>query len=108
MASKMLTLDLPPGSELYADAGYPCYWIEATLREIDGVDPQICYARTMVRRQRPEVAGYKKMIRHSIENTFSAIKGLFGHQIHASTYQGFRLKLSLFVLAFTLSKALLS
>ncbi len=105
---QMLPLDLPAGSELYVDAGFTSYWIEDALRELDGIDLQVCYQRTAQRRERPEIESRKKLLRRPIESAFSAITALFGHHIHATTFQGFRLKLCLFLLAFTLNRVLLS
>ena len=48
-----LPLALPAGAELYADAGFTCYWIEDSLRELDGIDMEVCYRRNATRRQRP-------------------------------------------------------
>jgi hypothetical protein len=104
---QMLALDLPAGSELYVDAGFTSYWVEDALRELDGIDLQVCYQRTAQRRERPEIESCKKLLRRPIESTFSAIRSLFASHIHATTFNGFQLKLSLFVLAFTLNRALL-
>ena len=46
----------------------------------------------------------KKQMRKDIETTFSSIKALFPHSIHAVTFDGFLLKLLLFLFASTLNK----
>src|SRR5215210_7781206 len=83
----------------------PALWIEDSLRERDGIDMEVCYQRKALRRQRPEAERCKRLVRKRIESVFSAITSLFGHHIHAVTFRGFQLKLCLFLLSFTLSKA---
>lgn len=102
-----LSLALPSGSELYADAAFTCYWMEDALRELDGIDLQVCYRRNSKRRQRPELEAFKKLMRRVIESTFSSLSTHFGHHIHAVSFRGFQLKLCLFILGFTLERALL-
>ena len=48
---------------------------------------------------------YKQSIRHYIETVFSLITRRFPKSIHAVTFKGFLLKLSAFILAFTLEQA---
>jgi hypothetical protein len=46
----------------------------------------------------------KEQMRKRIETTFSEIKALFLRTIHAVTFSGFLIKLTLFLLAFTFDK----
>lgn len=49
----------------------------------------------------------KKHTRHYINTVFSAITCVFPKSIHAVTYQGFLMKLEIFIFAFTLKQAFL-
>jgi Transposase DDE domain len=103
-----LSLALPSGAELYADAAFTCYWIEDTLRELDSIDRQVCYRRNSKRRAQPQIEAFKKLMRRIIESAFSSLSVHFGHHIHAVTFRGFQLKLCLLLLGFTLNKAFCS
>lgn len=100
----VLPLNLPAGSELYADAAFTCYWLEDALREQGDLDLQVCYRANSLRREHPALEGFKTLMRRPIESTFSAITRLFGHHVHAVSFAGFQIKLALFLLAFTLDK----
>jgi hypothetical protein len=44
-------------------------------------------------------------MRKRIETVFSQITAMFPRRIHATSFRGFQLKVSLFVIAFALDKA---
>ena len=46
----------------------------------------------------------KEHMRKGIETTFSMLKGLFLRKIHAVTFEGFLLKILLFIVAYTFNK----
>jgi IS5 family transposase len=105
-ALKAMPLDLPEGSQLYADAAYTCYEVEDLLEECDGVELRACRKRNSKRADEPHMAFLKDHYRKRIETTFSQITGLFPTRIHAVTPQGFILKLILFIFAYTLNQVI--
>ena len=103
-ALKAMPLDLPPGSQLYADAGYTCYEVEDLLGECEGVELRACRKNNSARADEPHMASLKNHYRKRIETTFSGITSLFPRKIHAVTAKGFVLKLILFIFAYTLNQ----
>ena len=103
----VLSLDLPPGSEVYADGAYTDYTIEDALQELDSVNLDPLRKKNSKRYDEPLVRSYKKMIRKRIETAFSLISSLFPKWIHAVTLRGFLIKISLFIFASTLDRAFL-
>ena len=101
----VLPLDLPEGSELFMDSGYTDYAAEDAARELDGVAFAVQRRRNARRFDDPWRAYYKQLMRKRIETTFSQITAMFPRHIHAVTFRGFQLKVSLFVIAFALEKA---
>jgi len=106
-AYNTLPLVLPPGSEVYGDTAFVSEQLEALAREFEGVDMQVCLRKDSVRRARPEVEARKQIIRHPVESFFSGILSHFGRHVHAVTFRGFQLKLLLFLLAYSLNKAVI-
>lgn len=106
-ALRQLCWALPPESRVYADAAYTDYQIEDLLAETQQVllDPQ--RKSNSKRGDQPWTVFVKQHMRKKIETAISELKGLFLRRIHAVTAKGFQLKLSVFLLAFTLKKAFL-
>lgn len=102
-----ICLNLPRGSEIYADSAYIDYDIEDILKEIDNISLQPIRKKNSERYDEPVVRHYKKLTRKLIETIFSSISYLFPKWIHAVTLDGFLLKVRLFILAFTLDKVFL-
>ena len=89
-ALSKLPLEVAAESCIYADAAYTNYWTED---ESNSKRPDA-----------PYLAYLKEQMRKGIETTFSSIKALFLRKIHAVIFDGFLLKLLLFLFAFTLNK----
>ena len=101
----VLPLELPAGSELFMDSGYTDYGAEDAARELDSVTFAVQRKRGSRRWDEPWRACYKQLMRKRIETVFSQITALFPRHIHATSFRGFQLKVSLFVIAFALDKA---
>jgi hypothetical protein len=104
---EVLPLALPEGSELFMDSGYTDYAAEDVARELDGVSFCVQRRRNSRRWDEPWRAYYKQLMRKRIETAFSQITAMFPRHIHAVSFRGFQLKVSLFVIAFALDKALI-
>jgi hypothetical protein len=102
---EVVPLQLPAGSQLFMDSGYTDYEAEDAAQELEGVEFAIARKKRSQRWDEPAIAYYKQLMRKQIETTFSQITNLFPKKIHAVTFQGFLLKVSLFVIAFAIDKA---
>ncbi|NJN13304.1 MAG: IS982 family transposase [Richelia sp. RM1_1_1] len=100
-----LPLNLPPGSEVYADAAYTDYNLEDILQELSGISLKVMRKKNSKRQDKPWIKYIKQHIRHYIETVFSGITCVFPKSIHPVTYEGFLLKLEAFIFAFTLKSA---
>lgn len=100
-----LPLHLPAGSRVYSDAGYTDYQVEDDLQQTDVITLQVMRKRNSKRPDPPWVAYIKQHIRHPIETVFSGITQRFPKSIHAVTMDGFLLKVTAFILVFTLEAA---
>ena len=101
----ILPLDLPEGSELFMDSGYTDYAAEDAALGQDGVKFAVQRRRGLKRWDEPWQAYYKQLMRKRIETAFSRLTAMFPRHIHATSFRGFLLKVSWFVIAFTLGKA---
>ncbi|MCC5633426.1 IS982 family transposase [Nostoc sphaeroides CHAB 2801] len=104
-ALNSLPLNLPPGSEIYADSAYTDYNCEDDLNDSSDITLNVMRKKNSKRQDKPWIKYIKQSIRHDIETVFSAITSLFPKSIHAVTYKGFLLKLQAFIFAFTLKRA---
>jgi hypothetical protein len=96
---KQLPLDLPEGSEIYADKAYNDYVCEDTLQTLGAVE-LIAQRKKNSTRQHPGWVLYLcQVIRKRVETTFSQIAEHFAKSIHAVTPEGFELKVFLTILA---------
>ena len=102
---EVLPLALPEGSELFMDSGYTDYGAEDTAQALDKMTFAVQRKRNSKRWDEPWRAYYKQLMRKRIETVFSQIKAMFPRHIHATSFRGFLLKVSLFVIAFALDKA---
>jgi hypothetical protein len=100
-----LPIELAPGSEVFMDSGYTDYAAEDAAREADAVVFSVCRKRNSKRRPEPALEYYKVMMRKRIETVFSQITSLFPRNIHTVTFRGFLMKISFFIIAFTLDRA---
>ncbi|MBW4635331.1 MAG: IS982 family transposase [Iphinoe sp. HA4291-MV1] len=102
-----LPLNLPPGSEVYADSAYTDYTVEENLLETSKIELKVMRKKNSKRQDPPWNQYIKQHTRHYIETVFSSITRVFPKSIHAVTYEGFLLKLQAFIFAFTLQQAFL-
>lgn len=100
-----LPLHLPVHSAVYADAAYTDYQAEADLEQNEDITLQVARKRNSKRPDSPCLAYIKQTTRHFIETIFSTITARFPKAIHAVTMEGFLLKVSTFIVAFTLEAA---
>jgi len=99
---RSLLLDLPEGSEIYADKGYTDYDFEDALKECGDIT-LIAARKKNSKRPHPGHIGYLcQVIRKRVETTFSGIAEHFAKSIHAVTARGFELKVFLTVLAYSI------
>ncbi len=99
---RSVLLDLPEGSEIYADKGYLDYLFEDTLKECGDIH-LIAARKKNSKRPHPGHIGYLcQVIRKRVETTFSGIAEHFAKSIHAVTARGFELKVFLTVLAYSI------
>lgn len=103
----VLPLELPAGSEVFMDAAYTDYRAEDAAQEADQITFAICRKKNSQRRETPAQEYYKTLMRKRIETVFSQITRWFPRQIHAVTFRGFLMKISFFIIAFTLDQALI-
>ena len=101
-----LPLNLPPGSQLYADKAFTDYLVEDNLAEVDKITLMAVRKQNSKRPDRPWLAYIKQTLRHYIETVFSQITARFPKSIHAVTFEGFMLKVSSFIWAYTLERML--
>jgi hypothetical protein len=105
-AFKSMNIDLPPGSELYADSAYTCYELEDLYQDVEQIHLLSVRKSNSKRPDHPAIAFIKELMRKRIETTFSEITAFFPRKIHAVTPQGFLIKVVLFIFALTLDKSL--
>ena len=101
---KNLQMELPAESEVFADSAYTNYEIEDQLMECDQIALKVHRKANATRKDSVSAAFIKEYMRKRVETTISEIKGLFLRKIHAVTFKGWLLKITLFIFAFTLSK----
>ena len=101
----VLALALPAGSEVFMDSGYTDYSAEDAADEVDRVKFSVCRKKNSLRRQEPWLEYYKVLMRKRIETAFSQITAMFPRHIHAVTLKGLLMKVSFFIIAFTLDRA---
>lgn len=99
-AFQAMQVDLPQGSELYADSAYTDYELEDYYRECEGIYLQVDRKSNSTRKDMPYEAFLKKHFRKRIETSFSGITNFFPKHIHAVTAKGFILKIVLFLFAY--------
>ena len=103
-ALNSLPLNLPPGSQVYADSAYTDYQGEDYLMESSQIELKVLRKHNSTRQDQPWVRYIKQSTRHYIETVFSQITNTFPKSIHAVTYKDFLLKIQTFIFAFTLKK----
>jgi IS5 family transposase len=101
----VLPLALPVGSELFMDSGYSDDGAEDAAAEADGAAFAVQRKRGSQRWDEPARSYYKQLMRKRIETAFSQITAMLPRHIHATSFRGFQLKVSMFIIAFALDKA---
>jgi len=76
------------------------------MMEADGVALKVSRKSNSKRKDCASAAYIKERRRKIVETTISGIKNLFLMRIHAVTFRGWLLKITMFIFAFTLNKAL--
>lgn len=102
---RTLPLNLPMGSAIYSDSAYTDYLIEDDLKQLSGIELKVLRKKNSQRADSPWTSYVKQYTRHYIETVFSRITRVFPKSIHAVTLEGFLLKISAFIFAFTLKTA---
>lgn len=105
-AVKHFTFDLPPGSIIDADRGCTDYTTEDLLAEAQDVYLRPMRKKNSTRAVPPWTAYLQFHGRKMVETVGSLISQLLPKSIHAVTPQGFELKVFLFVLAYSIKRAL--
>lgn len=105
-AFQAMHLALPEGSSLYADSAYTNYELEDLYLECEQVALLAARKSNSKRPDSPAMSFIKKTMRKRVETSFSGIENFFPKSIHAVTPQGFRLKIMLFLFAYTIDKCL--
>jgi len=103
-----LALDLPRDAHLIADSAYTNYEWEDYLLEEDRIKFLVQRKSNTRRGVEPFVEDYKKLFRKRIETAFGELRKMFPKKIHATSFKGFILKISLFLCAFQIDKALIN
>jgi len=102
-----MNIDLPPGSELYADSAYTDFKFEQYYKEYEEIELRVARKKNAKIKDHPAMRFLKQTIRKNIEVTFSQITAAFPKKIHAVTPKGFMIKIVLFIFAFTLQKSVI-
>ena len=102
-ALKYYAFALPVGSVIYADRAYNDYEIEDLLQEVEHIQLVPMRKKNSKRALTPEVSFVQHFYRKMIETAGSLIEQMLPKSIQAVTYQGFELKVALFVVAYSLS-----
>lgn len=102
----ILNFALPPGSDVYADSAYTDYSVEDALMEMDDIHLDPNRKKNSKRYDEPPMRDYKKHMRRRIETAFSQISAFFPKWIHAVTLDGFLIKVTFFIFAFTMDRIL--
>ena len=105
-ALQTMQINLPENSQLYADSGYTDYEQEHYYAQCEHIYLQVQRKKNSQRADESWMSYLKKAMRQKMEQTFSQITRLFPKHIHAVTEKGFILKITLFLLAFSLDQTL--
>jgi DDE family transposase len=95
-----LPLEVAPESCIYADAGYTNYDFEDMMAE-DGIWMMVQRRGNSTRKDEPWISYIKEQMRKGIETTFSELTARMPRRIHAVTKEGFMLKITLLIIAYT-------
>lgn len=103
-----LALELPPEAHLIADSAYTNFEWEEYLLEEERINFLVQRKSNTLGAVEPRLEDYKKLFRKRIETAFGELTKLFPKKIHVTSFKGFILKISLFLFAFQIDKALIN
>ncbi len=103
-ALRKLPLQVAPESCIYMDAGYTDYRAEDDAWDAEAIQLMVGRKGNSRRKDEPHVRYIKETMRKNIETSISMLKAKMLRSIHAVTMQGFLLKVTLFVIAFTFER----
>ena len=103
-ALKKLPMTVAAESSIYADSAYTDYTVEDDIKEAELVRLMVQRKSNSKRKDEPWIRFLKLQMRKGIETTFSMLKGLFLRKIHAVTFEGFLLKILMFIIGYTFNK----
>jgi len=106
-ALKQMPFFLPPGSKIYADAGYTNYVIEDLLKNAEGIYLLAQRTSRLKRQHEPYIDYIITTMRKRIETTFSEIANFLPKKVHAVTEYGFLLKIVIFIFGYAISKTVI-
>ena len=99
-ALRKMYFDLPAESSLYGDSAFTEYEMEELYKETELIKLMISRKANSKRADLPYQAFLKTTMRKRIETTISEIVEMTPHSIHAVTFEGFLLKILLFIMAY--------
>jgi len=102
-ALKAFSLDIPEGSQIYADKAYNDYKMEDVLLEAAEIHLSPIRKKNSKRTLPPYSAYVQHYYRKLIETVGSLLERMLPKTIHAVTAEGFELKVFLFVLAYSIN-----
>lgn len=103
-ALQKLPLLFSPETTIYADSAYTHYQTEEDLWDAELIKLAPQRKKNSKRPDQPWIAYIKENQRKRVETSISGIKQLFPRKIHAVTFNGFLLKLILFIFAYTINQ----
>ena len=103
-AFQSMEIDLPPNSDLYADAAYINDEDKELLLLMQDIRLKAATKKSSLIKNTWAEELENKYFRKRIENTFADINAKFPKKIHAVTAKGFLLKILCFVIMFILDK----
>lgn len=101
---RRIDLNLPKNSGLYGDKAYNDYEYEDRLIQEKQIHLQPIRKKNSKRKGSGFLAKIRRKKRKMIETTFSCIEKLMPRSIHAVSKTGFELKVTLFILAYGISR----
>lgn len=103
-----LALELPAAAQLIADSAYTNYEWEDYLLEENKINFLVQRKSNTRRAVEPRLEEYKKLFRKRIETAFGDLMKMFPKKIHVTSFKGLLLKISLFLFAFQIDKAIIN
>lgn len=99
-----LDMNLPKDSRNISDSGYTNYEVEDLLQECENICHDTVRKTNSTRIEPAYKTYYKSVIRKRMESMFAQITSMIPRKIHATTINGFLLKVKFFIWGFTFKK----